>query len=508
MLFTFFFQCSSFLSPPFFPLLSFSSLSFFSPLFILLSSLLKRHHSLCSSSHPIPSPLSALLATPLTLTHSHTHPKSRTRCTRGLAAERDDDRRESRRRRVQPLCGGSRASARGQGRRGAACEGGVRHRALARAPAAASAEGAEDPRRQDPQAPRREKVCGRALRPSLACPLHVPHTPSGGEPSSPPALAPLRLLTCALASHRRMRRLNERLAQTEVRKQLNRVAFGGAEEVDPITGQEFGMLGSKDAMGKLVYAGQDRGGGLFLSLFPSFLHSSLPCSLLTFFLTLFPPLSSSLSPRFVTPPIHTLRALNHPCFLILSVPFPLSHSRLSLPLHLPFSSASLSHPPSSSRVFTRLLACPSIPQPSACFSLLTSSSAHTGILKKSKQRAAQLLRGSTRAPQRQSITAGAATSLRLSTGQGIELVLPEDQKQRFTGGTESVYRVIDSPHTQHTRFPLIYSQREDAMTLVHTLFATAFIWILRHLKHHPSLQVFQRNIWVPKRCPQKAAFCR
>ena len=238
----------------------------------------------------------------------------------------------------------------------------------------------------------------------------------------------------------------------------------------------------------------------------SFPHS-FPYFSTPLFLVLFPPLSSSLSPRFVIPPIHTLRVLNHPHFLTLNAPFPLSHSRLPLPHHLPFSSASLSHPPSS-HVFTRLLACPSLPQPSACFSLLTSSSAHTGILKKSKQRAAQLLRGNTRAPQRQSITAGAATSLRLSTGQGIELVLPEDQKQRFTGGTESVYRVVDFPHTQHTRFPLIYSQRETAMIHAHTLFASAFIWILRQLKHHTSLQVFQRDIWVPKRCPQKAAFCR
>lgn len=124
------------------------------------------------------------------------------------------------------------------------------------------------------------KRCVDALcAPRCCAPARAPHTPSGGEPSSPPALAMPQLLTCALASHRRMRRLNERLAQTEVRKQLNRVAFGGAEEVDPITGQEFGMLGSKDAMGKLVYAGQDRGGGLFPSLFPLFLHSSLPCSL-------------------------------------------------------------------------------------------------------------------------------------------------------------------------------------------------------------------------------------
>jgi len=122
---------------------------------------------------------------------------------------------------------------------------------------------------------------------------------------------------------KRMRRLHERLGQTEVRKQLNRVAFGGQEEVDPLTGEGFGMLGSKDAMGKLVYAGQDR-----------------------------------------------------------------------------------------------------------------------GILKKSKQKAAQFFRnsGSTMNPlQRQTITSGSATSLKLSSGQGIELVLPEDQKQRFTSGTESVY---------------------------------------------------------------------
>jgi hypothetical protein len=39
---------------------------------------------------------------------------------------------------------------------------------------------------------------------------------------------------------------------------MNRVSFGGVEEVDPITGKGFGMLSSKDAMGKLIFAAQDR----------------------------------------------------------------------------------------------------------------------------------------------------------------------------------------------------------------------------------------------------------
>ena len=53
--------------------------------------------------------------------------------------------------------------------------------------------------------------------------------------------------------------MKARFEMTEVRKAANRMTFGGKQEEDLFTGKGYGMLGSKDSMGKLRIASDDRG---------------------------------------------------------------------------------------------------------------------------------------------------------------------------------------------------------------------------------------------------------